>query len=550
VLETLRTAEQRVESEGLFAVGFLSYESSPAFDSAYPVFPPGGFPLAWFALYRPGSVIARQELPPSSGHYRLGAWVPTIDREEYQRNIDAIRERIREGDTYQVNHTYRLRAPFSGDSLSYFRTLENGQETPYAAWIDTGQFTICSVSPELFFRLDGDTLTSRPMKGTARRGLTVADDHERGTALRDSEKDKAENVMIVDMVRNDIGRVATEGSVIVSELFTLEKYPTVWQLTSTVIGKTRQGVPEVMRALFPAASITGAPKARTMGIIRELETTPRNLYTGALGWLRPGRRACFSVAIRTVVIDGVREEAEYGIGGGITWGSTGEEEYEETRTKALVVGEETEEFQLLETLLWTPAKGFAFLREHLDRLCATADYFSFPCSTDVARTNLGARAAAWDSSPRRVRLLLSRRGVLTIEASPLEIPHAGRKPRVRPALSPVSTANRFLYHKTTRRWMYEGALAAQPGCDDVILWNERGEVTESTIANLILDIRGRLFTPPVSSGLLPGISRAALLRAGTVEERVCTRKDLASADRVLLANSVRGPYEVEFIPDP
>ena len=299
----LREVEERVEAEQLLAVGFLSYESAPAFDAACPAFPPGDFPLAWFALYREAEARKEDRLVPPRAGYRIGEWTPTIGRGEYLRAVESIRSRIREGDTYQVNFSYRLRAAFGGNPFSFFRALASNQDTPYAAWIDTGRYAVCSVSPELFLRLDGGTLTSRPMKGTARRGLWTDDDRARGEALRQSAKDRAENVMIVDMARNDIGRIAEEGSVRVSDLCALERYPTVWQLTSTVTGRTERSLAEVLPALFPAASITGAPKGSTMKIIRELESTPRNLYTGAIGWLRPGRKASFSVAIRTAVID-------------------------------------------------------------------------------------------------------------------------------------------------------------------------------------------------------------------------------------------------------
>jgi para-aminobenzoate synthetase / 4-amino-4-deoxychorismate lyase len=543
----LRDVESRVESEQLLAVGFLSYESAAAFDAAYPVAPSGDFPLAWFALYRETSGAPLDPFVTAEGGFRIGEWTPTIGREEYLRAVESIRNRIREGDTYQVNFSYRLRAPFSGDTFSFFRALARNQETPYAAYIDTGRYVVCSVSPELFFRLDAGTLTSRPMKGTARRGLWTEDDRLQGESLRQSAKDRAENVMIVDMVRNDIGRVAEKGSVLVSDLCALEKYPTVWQLTSTVTGRTVSSLTDILPALFPAASITGAPRASTMRIIRELESTPRNLYTGAIGWLRPGGRASFSVAIRTAVIDRDRGEAEYGVGGGITWGSRGTDEYDETRAKALVLGETRGAFQLLETMLWTPDAGFSFLDEHMARLEGSAGYFSYVCSPEKTREALRDAAGRWPAVPHRVRLLLSKQGMITVDGSPLGAPESAPRPRVRLARTPVSSKDVFLYHKTTNRRSYEEARATTPDCDDVILWNERGEVTESTIANIVVERGGRLLTPLLSSGLLPGICRESLLRTGAAEERILVPDDLLRAEHIYCCNSVRGRYEVQFI---
>ena len=550
VRATLEEIEERVESERLVAVGFISYECAAAFDDAFPPSPPGDFPLAWFALYREADIRTTDRLLPEARDFHLGEWESTIGRREYLDAIESIRGHIREGDTYQVNFSYRLRASFRGNTLSFFGELTRNQMTPFAAWIDTGRYAICSASPELFLGLDANTLTSRPMKGTARRGFWPEDDRTRGRALQQSAKDRAENVMIVDMVRNDIGRIADEGSVRVSDLCALEKYPTVWQLTSTVTGRTARPLSGILPALFPAASITGAPRVSTMKIIRELESTPRNLYTGAIGWLRPGRRASFSVAIRTAVIDRDRGEAEYGVGGGITWASAGAEEYDETRAKALVLGKALTDFQLLETLLWTPQEGFTFLEAHLERLAGSADYFSFACSPERIRSALRAAAKLWPPVPHRVRLLLPREGTPAVEATPHEASHAAHRPRVRLAGVPVSSANLFLYHKTTCRKVYDDARRTAPECDDVILWNERGEVTESTIANVAIERGGRLFTPPLSCGLLPGIFRESLLRAGTVEERILVPEDLFRAERVYLLNSVRGRYEVQIAGTP
>ncbi len=296
------------------------------------------------------------------------SWEPSICRKTYEAGIQKVRELIRKGDTYQVNYTYRLRAGFAGDPWALFAGMVQAQGAHYSAFIHAGDWVICCASPELFFRRQGADLLCRPMKGTSPRGLWSADDAAQAEALRTSVKNQAENVMIVDMVRNDLGRVARLGSVGVRSLFDVEKYPTLWQMTSTVKCETSASVPEIFGALFPAASITGAPKVRTMAIISELEDSPRRIYTGSIGFIAPGGFAQFNVAIRTVLIDRHAQAAEYGVGGGIVWDSVPETEFEECQTKSRILTTPRPQFALLETMRWTPKEGFYLLDLHLRRL--------------------------------------------------------------------------------------------------------------------------------------------------------------------------------------
>ncbi len=383
------------------------------------------------------------------------------------------------------------------------------------------------------------------MKGTSRRGLSSDDDLLAADRLRRSPKNRAENVMIVDMVRNDLGKVARPGSVAVSRMYDVEQYPTVWQMTSTVEARTDATVPEILTALFPPASITGAPKVRTMEIIRELEDSPRHIYTGALGWMAPGRIAQFSVAIRTLLADRSNTEAEYGVGGGIVWDSDPREEYEECLTKAAVLARRPVTFSLLETLLWTPGAGFVLLDDHLSRLRSSARYFGFAFDEAAIRGRLREATGGFVSAPhRRVRLLLTRVGEITVESASLEPLRAAGPPSVRLAVESVDIRNPFLYHKTTQRDAYDRARSRAGPCDDVILWNERHEITESCIANVVVSIDGTLFTPPVACGLLGGVARARALRSGTIRERVIRVDDVRRAERIFLTNAVRGLYEV------
>ncbi|MGH9465311.1 MAG: aminodeoxychorismate synthase component I, partial [Thermoanaerobaculia bacterium] len=409
---------ERALADGRWTAGFLAYEAAPAFDSALRARSPGGLPLAWFGIFAAPSRLADEELPVGVGS-TIGDWSARLDERRHAEAISAIRERIARGDTYQVNFTLRLDAPFAGDPWAMFSDLRRAQPTAHAAWLDLGDQTICSVSPELFFELSHRHLVSRPMKGTARRGRTTAEDAVQAAALTSSPKDRAENLMIVDMVRNDLGRVAKPGSVRVAELFRIERYPSLFQMTSTVEAETDAPLTEILRALFPAASITGAPKAAAMGIIRELEDSPRGVYTGAIGWAAPDRRARFNVAIRTVTVDRAAGRAEYGTGGGIVWDSTPEREVEECRTKALVLTRPRPDLDLLETLLWEPRRGYFLLERHLQRLADSATYFDLPCDREAAGTALAAAAASFPARPMRVRLRLAAGGATTVAASPL-----------------------------------------------------------------------------------------------------------------------------------
>ena len=285
VLPRLIEVEEAVNA-GLCAAGLIAYEAAAAMDAAARTRPPGPLPLVWFGLFRE---MVPQPLPPPgpAGGFSVGPWRPSITELQYQAAIDRIKDYIARGHTYQVNYTFRLRSAFSGDPWGFFQRLDDAQRGQCGAYLDMGRHVVCSASPELFFRLEGDLLTARPMKGTAPRGLTLEEDRRLAAGLAGSAKDRAENAMIVDMMRNDLGRIARRGSVRVAAAFDVEKYPTVLQMTSTVTARSDAPIVEILRAVFPPASITGAPKLRTMEIIRELEADPRGVYTGCVGYSRP-----------------------------------------------------------------------------------------------------------------------------------------------------------------------------------------------------------------------------------------------------------------------
>ncbi|MEI7850450.1 MAG: aminodeoxychorismate synthase component I [Kiritimatiellales bacterium] len=562
---TARTADEvfqcleKIESSGLWAAGFISYEAAGAFDDALTVFggprsvvasdatervPP--VPLLHFGLFKnveQTSLSAQMHRQGCLRHYQLGEWKPSVTRGEYGSAIAAIKEHIAAGDTYQVNYTFRLNAEFSGSPFDFFCDLAEAQQGRYAAFIETDEFAICSASPELFFELKDGVIISRPMKGTMSRALTAEDDRAVAEALRNSAKDRAENIMIVDMIRNDIGRVAEAGTVETLSRFDVEKYPTVWQMTSTVKGRVaaassrsnqRQDAAATLRTLFPCASITGAPKAKTMEIIQGLEKSTRGVYTGSIGFISPDGNAQFNVAIRTAVIQ--NGKAEYGIGGGIVWDSDADAEYNEALSKARILTRRFPDFQLLETMLYEPGQGIFLLELHLKRLAGSAEYFGFRMDAEKICEEL--RGLSFEE-PMRIRLLLNKGGAFKVEAASCRLQRLEASATLTLAKEPVDSGDVFLYHKTTNRAVYEKAKADFSDADDVLLFNERGEITESCIANVVVELDGYKLTPPVSCCLLAGTFRDELLAKGEIEERIITMDDLKRAKAVWLINSVR-----------
>ena len=539
----IHTIEESVQQKGLYAAGFISYEAAPAFDPSLTVKSDGAFPLLWFGLFKQANeIIIEHNREVENTSIR---WYPSVTQEEYRCCLNSIRSHIRNGDTYQVNFTYRLRAITNIDPWRLFVRIAGNDESPLAAFVDTGEWAICSASPELFLRLDGNQLESRPMKGTAARGLWFEDDLAKRDALIRSEKERAENVMIVDMVRNDLGRVAFCGSVQVPSLIKVEKYPTVWQLTSTVHAQTNAPLHQVLQASFPPASITGAPKRRTMEIIADLESSPRRIYTGAIGFIAPGNRAQFNVAIRTALLHKPTGRAEYGTGGGIVWDSKPEDEYEESTAKTRVLATPPRDFDLLETMLWSYNTGYTLLEYHLKRLARSAEYFSFHINLRKIMEELTSVAAGLSHELYKVRLLVSRLGRIRCEPVFLKSTSLSFGDVIL-AKSPIDTSDIFLYHKTTRRIVYEDAIRGCPGNDDVLLFNEAGYVTETTVANIAVEIEGVLYTPPVQCGLLPGTQRARLLERAQLRERTISIQEVLSSPNVYLLNAVRGIHKVRI----
>ncbi|MBB3674813.1 aminodeoxychorismate synthase component I [Modestobacter versicolor] len=537
---------------GSWAFGYVAYEAAAGLD---PLLPGGSttageLPLVWFGLCGEPQEVA-PPTPPAEAGAPAGPWLPDWSDDEHARAVETVREHIAAGETYQCNLTDRLRTTAAGDPEQLYARLALAQRGAHNVYLDLGRHVIASASPELFFDWAGDVVRTRPMKGTAPRGRTTAEDREQSSRLRASSKEQAENLMIVDLLRNDLGRVAEVGSVVVDELFTLERYPTVWQLTSQVSARTRPGTGllDLFRALFPCGSVTGAPKRRTMQLIDDLEPTPRGVYCGAVGLVAPPSapfRARFNVAIRTAVVDRSTGEGVYGAGGGITWGSVAAAERAELRAKTAVLGHDVTEHRLLETLAFLPGEGLRTVEGHLDRMADSAGWAGFRFDRGAVLALL-EQAVAGRAEPARVRVLLSRSGQVEVELQAL--PPAGPLP-VRLALDddPVDAASPWLQHKSTRRDVYLTRALRHPEADDVVLVNQHGELTETTTANLALRIGGTWWTPPTSSGCLPGVERVRLLGLGRLHERVLHVGDLRDAEEVAVLNSLRGWRPAVLLP--
>ena len=566
-------------SAGFFVAGYFSYESGAHFEPSVRIESvvqgragSPGYPLIWLGVYeRPhifdhlhGRFIGKldgaftgefREDSSSSSHPSLpglaGAAIPSISLtmpvDEYCAKVEKIQSYIAAGDTYQVNFTDSIVFDTQQPASKLFALLSVQQPVSYSAFLNPGGCQILSLSPELFFRVDGDRITTRPMKGTMPRGLDSEEDRVAAVELQNDEKNRSEHVMIVDLLRSDLGRICTMGSVEVEDLFSVERYETLLQMTSKVAGNLRPGISyyEIFRAIFPSGSITGAPKVRTMQIISELESHPRGVYTGAIGFIAPDRSSVFNVAIRTLVMK--NGTAALGVGGGIVADSDPMEEYRECRLKASFLTRIKHEFQLIETMLWNGA--FPLLALHLQRLKASASYFSFDFDHESIDAHLKELAATLEGEKRyRVRLLLSADG--SIGLTPQEFAQGTPSGRIRIASVRTSSTDAFFRHKTTHRALYDEQydLAKAEGFDDFLFLNEKGEVTEGAISNVFIERSGKMYTPPLSSGVLDGVYRRHLLESrGNIEVTVLTEEDLVSADAIYLCNALRGMYRVQVV---
>lgn len=533
---------------GFYAAGYISYEAGYALEAAAgKAGSLSSMPLLWFGIFdKP-----RPFTPPSSRQkYTITTLRPSLSRKRYIAALKTVKKHISRGDTYQIDYTFMHRFMFSGADYALYRKLCRRQRVAYAAFLRTGRHSVISLSPELFFRKKGKSIMMQPMKGTICRGRYNVEDTHYANQLQACPKNRSENLMIVDLLRNDLGRVARPGSVAVRDLFAVQRYETLHQMISTVTARVSAKVSllELCRSLFPSGSVTGAPKIRAMQVIGALENRPRGIYTGAIGYCAPNGEMTFSVAIRTLVIDRRSGRGELGVGSGVVHDSDPAKEYDECLLKGhFLTHPGASAFRIVETLLWRPGRGYWLYRLHLNRLTESAAYFGFIFDPGKARFAL-SRAARSFIGPgrRRVRLCLSRTGDITVASAKIERGHdAGT---IRFAAGRIDENNIFLFHKTTQRDHYAEVLAAAraEGCFDVLFINRKGEVTEGARSNIVVRIAGRLFTPPVSSGLLNGVLRRYLIKTGTIAERTLFPSDVRAAEEIYMINSVRGMVRVRL----
>jgi para-aminobenzoate synthetase/4-amino-4-deoxychorismate lyase len=513
---------------GDWVVGFVSYQAAPGLDPHLRV--PAGedrLPLVWFGVYEWGET---PDLP--AGMAAVRDWAAGMTGVEHAERVEAIRQAIESGDTYQVNLTFPMTARLDCDAPSLFATMLRAQPQSFGALIDLGDRQIVSVSPELFLRIQDRRVETMPMKGTAKRGRWPVEDRQIRDELMGSDKERAGNLMIVDMVRNDLGKVARRGSVEVPVLFQVERYPTVWQLTSTVRGDLEEGVSlaDLFTAVFPCGSVTGAPKVSTMRIISNLEPAPRGIYCGAIGYVAPGGvTAEFAVAIRTGLVE--RDRFTYHVGGGITYDSVAVSEYDECMWKALVVTDHREPPDLVETMRFVPGEGIPLLSRHIERLAESAGYWGIPFDPVLVGDALSAVEGA---DELRVRLVLYRDGGVHVGAGMVPVWDEPVPLTVSPMR--IDQSNPLWFHKTADRSRY-------PAGDEeaeVLMVNLDGEVTETNRSSLMAHVDGHWVTPPVACGLLPGVARGAALAEGKVVEQRLTLDDLIRADELAVTNAVRG----------
>jgi len=539
VLSVLNEAEERARKDDLYAVGYIAYEASHAFDRKFPK-RDIHMPLVCFALFAEETVITSLTDLYSPGEQTIADWHLLESRESFESKVDRIKSMIGAGEVYQINLTARMSNEGQVTLADFARW---SQDMPHAVFMTGPEVTVCSASPELFFEREAGVVWSKPMKGTVGRKSEALADEANAQWLQTSAKNRAENVMITDMVRNDLARLSSTGKVSVDELFGVERYPSVWQMTSTVKTEVSASIADIFTALFPAASITGAPKHAAVDVIDGLEESPRELYTGALGIIKPSGFASFNVAIRTAWSDSRSGKSRFGVGCGIVWDSDPSDEFEELQTKARILKQPDPRFHLFETMGISEGK-ITRLARHLSRLENSARYWSFRFDRQAAESYLNELISSIDSTKHwRLRLQLNRCGALIHTLHPF-VPDAVATDREYLRLSvsstPVDSGDPFLIHKTSRREAYERAVAEVPDGVSPLLVNELGCVTESAIANVVYQMDGSLFTPPITDGVLPGVLRDELIDEGTVSERSLLLADLEKVQSWWLINSLRG----------
>ncbi|RKY36907.1 MAG: aminodeoxychorismate synthase component I [Candidatus Omnitrophota bacterium] len=568
---------QSALNQGYYVCGFLSYEAGYAFEDVLFKKQEYDFPLFWMGVFKKPIIFTHYKnkfnsksikqyckQPLSHSLYTIKNLGLNVRKKEYLNNLGKIKALLKAGDSYQVNYTMKYKFDFQGSQFALYQDLRANQAVNYSAFIYTDNFKVLCFSPELFFRVSNQQIITRPMKGTAKRGKNFAEDEQIKKFLSSDVKNKAENLMIVDLLRNDLGKISEIGSVKTSDLFKIEKYKTLFQMTSQISGRLNpeQGTLDIFLKLFPCGSITGAPKIRTMQIIRAMEKEPRNIYTGAIGFISPDQTGVFNVAIRTVLLRDGR--GELGVGGGITIGSNSNLEYAECKLKAeffmraiakysdknsSVERKQDSDFYLFESMRWASVSGFFLLDLHLERLKKSADFFHIPYNHQLILDSLNREVEKLNAGyVYKLKLILSKNckpkvNIVIVSALKSNLPF-----KIVVSDICVNEHNEFFFHKTSKRGFYEQQARKyrELGFVEVIFRNKKKQITEGAISNIFIKKSGVFYTPPVRAGILPGVFRTYFMRKNNLRvlEKQLYLKDLFSADEIYIANSVRGLIRV------
>jgi para-aminobenzoate synthetase / 4-amino-4-deoxychorismate lyase len=558
-IKTTSSLEKKLEQidllikEGYSAYSIINYEAGYLFEKKLHPLLDGKVKLIQFFFCNPKNVLKIKSsslfVNSTNQSFEIKNFRINNTRQEFRKNINAIKKYIKQGDTYQVNYTVKGKFNFHGDLSDLFIKLSYSQSALYSAFINNKDKIILSLSPELFFEIDEKSITARPMKGTVRRGHDIQTDKMNKYNLLNSEKNRAENVMIVDLLRNDLGRISKSGSVQVPKLFDIEKYETLYQMVSVISSRLKKDITisEAIKNIFPCGSITGAPKISTMGIINKIEKEPRGIYTGSIGFIHK-KKKIFNVAIRTLIINKKTFRGEIGLGSGIVWDSDAEQEFQETILKSRFLTKHESEFELFETMLLENGK-ILLLEDHLNRLKSSASFFLFRYDDLKINKQIQKAVSKYDQcTKQKVKLLINKWGEVKTNVSPISAPPEIIKVII--SKNRIKTANKYQYFKTTNRKIYdkENQFFSRRGFFDVIYFNERSELAEGAITNIFLKLGDTYFTPPLTSGILPGVYRKIKLkRDSSVKEKILYFEDLMSAEEIILTNALRGEIKVNYL---
>jgi para-aminobenzoate synthetase / 4-amino-4-deoxychorismate lyase len=547
----------RMLDKGYFAAGFVSYEAGFALEEVFTKNRAYDFPLLWFGIFEKPLVFDNKKViftnSDNLSNYDIAGIKPDISEKDYIESIKKIKKYIELGHTYQVNRTFKLNFSFNGSLDDLYLSLRRKQGVAYSAYLKFQNETILSFSPELFFQKEKSCITVKPMKGTMNRGRFLAEDESNADLLFNCPKNRSENIMILDLLRNDLGRISDTGTVFTKRFFETEKYESLWQMTSTAQGrvKNKTSLLNIFKSLFPSGSVTGAPKIRTMEIIDELEASPRRVYTGAIGFLTPEMNSVFNVAIRTLRINTDKSKGEMGVGSGIVYDSDPKKEYEECLLKARFMSEKPEIFSLIETMLWSPSQGYGLIDLHLGRLKKSAEYFNYRYSKSHVLKALDNLSKGFDmKQEKRIRLLLDKDGNIELTCQPLQKESGSNLITV--SSKRTDPADKWLYFKTTNRLLYDSEYKKykEKGFFDVVFKNKKNQITEGAISNIFIRKGGVYYTPPIECGVLDGVYRRHMLTEEKlkIQEKILYYEDLLAADCIMLSNAVRGLVEVRLSP--